>query len=369
MDGVARVEKPCGGDGSAACWSAQGLLATDTVKQQVKVKRATILAAHRGILVMTETHGNEGKRRGRRIPEGFRAFWSNGGEGKAGISAWVMEEFMKKVEGSCGGRAWVEVCSSTMFGSGRQAPSLQVGVVYLQTGSSGGRKETVTTMRKVVAELEGWGNALTIVTGDFNYVVDKMDRVSGGPPEYSGGAEAREAEDMNALLGRVGLQELEQNEFTYRFEGCRSRLDRIYTNMGRYEWMDRDIGCSALDWDDKASRHRPIAGFSRIKAETEFGERPINSEGVGAMSGGGGSSSHIRRRRGKPRARPQGSNSSCSRKRRSSRSHGRWRRGGVRPPLRRRLPASLLGRCGAAVHPRGRAGLLETRSGCQGGFP
>ena len=124
---------------------------------------------------------------------------------------------------------------------------LQLGVVYLQTGNSGGRAERMTTMRKLVASLEGWSKALTIVTGDFNFVVDKMDRVSGEQPEFTGGGDAREAAAVQALLEKVGLQELEQGEYTYRFESCRSRLDRMYTNMGRYEWLDRDIGCVALD--------------------------------------------------------------------------------------------------------------------------
>eukprot|EP00972_Heterocapsa_arctica_P002622 384719-Heterocapsa_arctica.AAC.1 len=83
---------------------------------------------------------------------------------------------------------------------------------------------------------------------------------------------------MKGLLGRIGLQELEQGEFTYRFDGCRSRLDRMYTNMGRYEWMDRDIGCVALDWDDRTSRHRPVAGYRKSKMETEEGEAQIRGE-------------------------------------------------------------------------------------------
>eukprot|EP00972_Heterocapsa_arctica_P086704 12782239-Heterocapsa_arctica.AAC.1 len=98
-------------------------------------------------------------------------------------------------------------------------------------------------MKKLIAELAKGGKSLNIVTGDFNYVVDKMDRVNGEPTEFTGAGDAREAQAMKGLMGRVGLQELEQSEFTYRFEGCRSRLDRMYTNMGRYEWLDRDIGC------------------------------------------------------------------------------------------------------------------------------
>jgi hypothetical protein len=55
----------------------------------------------------------------------------------------------------------------------------------------------------------------------------------------------------------------------------------MYTNMGRYEWMDRDIGCVALDWDDTTSRHRPIAGFRRSTGDKGQGERPIQNHEVG----------------------------------------------------------------------------------------
>ena len=56
---------------------------------------------------------------------------------------------------------------------------MQTGMVYLETGNSGGRTERLETMRRLVAEMERWGVTLHIVTGDFNYVVNKMDRISG----------------------------------------------------------------------------------------------------------------------------------------------------------------------------------------------
>ena len=127
---------------------------------------------------------------------------------------------------------------------------------------------------------EGRQNADHLV-GDFNYVVDKMDRINGVPAKFTGGGDEAEAQAIGILLEQAGLQELEQSEFTYRFEDCRSRIDRMYTNMGRYEWMDRDIGCVALDWDDTTSRHRPIAGFKRSTGDKGQGERPVQNHEVG----------------------------------------------------------------------------------------
>eukprot|EP00972_Heterocapsa_arctica_P059267 8741344-Heterocapsa_arctica.AAC.1 len=87
---------------------------------------------------------------------------------------------------------------------------MQIGMVYLQTGNSGGQVGRTATMRKLITEMRKGGKSLNIVTGDFNYVVDKMDRVSGETPELTGAVDAREAEAMKGLMGRVGLQELEQ---------------------------------------------------------------------------------------------------------------------------------------------------------------
>jgi DNA-binding FrmR family transcriptional regulator len=77
------------------------------------------------------------------------------------------------------------------------------------------------------------------------------------------------------------LKEIEQNEFTYRFESCRSKLDRIYTNIEQYEWLDRDISCVALNWDDGLSRHRPIAGHRRSRAGSMQNESVLQTDMVG----------------------------------------------------------------------------------------
>eukprot|EP00972_Heterocapsa_arctica_P002189 314473-Heterocapsa_arctica.AAC.1 len=69
---------------------------------------------------------------------------------------------------------------------------MQIGMVYLQTGNSGGPAERIATMRKLMVVMEKGGKSLNIVTGDFNYVVDKMDRVNGEPPEFTGAGDARE---------------------------------------------------------------------------------------------------------------------------------------------------------------------------------
>ncbi len=96
-------DKPYSGDWSMACWNAQGLLATSATKQHRKMARAKKLATHRDLLVMTETHGNEGKNRACRTPLGYKAFWGNSAGGEAGVGLWVRRGFLEAVVGDNGG--------------------------------------------------------------------------------------------------------------------------------------------------------------------------------------------------------------------------------------------------------------------------
>ena len=276
-------DRPYGGEWSMACWNAQGLLATSATKQHRKMARAKKLAAHRDILIMTETHGNEGKCRACRIPLGYKAFWGSSEGGEAGIGIWVRKGFLEAVVGDNGGYEHIDVDPgrTAVVRIWGPAGKIQIGMAYLQTGNSGGRAERTATMRRLAVELAKGGKTLNILAGDFNFVVDKMDRISGMPAGYTGAGDEGEAKVIDSVLEQAGLKELEQSEFTYRFETCRSRIDRIYTNMKRYEWLDRDIGCVALDWDDNTSRHRPIAGYRRGAGLKGQGEYPIQNHEVG----------------------------------------------------------------------------------------
>jgi hypothetical protein len=97
------------GEWNLTTWNAQGLLASCVTKQQAKMRRARSMVNNQDILIMEETHGNEGKCMAVRIPKGYKAFWSNGEEGEAGVCAWVRESFLKKIMGDVGGWNWIEV--------------------------------------------------------------------------------------------------------------------------------------------------------------------------------------------------------------------------------------------------------------------
>ena len=127
----------------------------DVAKQQMKRTRASKLAGVTDILVLQETHSNRGKCEGLRMPKGVRPFWSHGGAGQAGVGAWVKEAFLAKFDKHelihiVHGRAAILRCW------GAQG-KLQVGMVYLHTGNSGGRRERTDSMRNMIRELVKWG--------------------------------------------------------------------------------------------------------------------------------------------------------------------------------------------------------------------
>jgi hypothetical protein len=277
-------DKPYKGDWALASWNTQGLMAAKTFLQMAKRNKASNLASKKDIFVMQETHGNLGKCRGFRNKAGFRAFWSNGIDGADGVGAWVKEEFLAKICSGGGGHEWLEVVpgSAAILRCWGPLGRIQIGIVYLPTGASGGNVERQAVILKISSEMNQWKHALQILVGDFNFVVNSRDRYSGDPPSFSGDNDKAEAKQFEKSLLPLGLSEMYQPEPTYRnSKDCRSRLDRIYTNMDTYEWLDREIGCVALDWDDKHSRHRAISAFRKSADMKAPGDIPLQSEDIG----------------------------------------------------------------------------------------
>ena len=153
------------------------------------------------------------------------------------MGAGIREEWRSKMKGPAGGHRFIEVVPGRAAILQCWGPEgrVQIGMVYLPTGNSGGRAERMAAITQLTTEMLKGGHALNIVTGDFNYDPDKWSRFSGESPDYTGDGDAGEARSMETQFKRLELRELEQEAFTYRFEGCRSRLDRVYTNLGRHD--------------------------------------------------------------------------------------------------------------------------------------
>ena len=123
--------------------------------------------------------------------------------------------------------------------------------------------------------MAGYGVALNILMGDFNFVMKTEERIGGEEKKFTGDSDKSEAKHAEGLLKKMDFEELEQHQYTYRFEEGRSKIDRMYTNMRQFEKLDRDIGCVALGWKDHLSRHRPISGYTRMPQKKEARCKPL----------------------------------------------------------------------------------------------
>eukprot|EP00959_Pyramimonas_sp_CCMP1952_P371282 7775133-Pyramimonas_sp.AAC.1 len=81
---------------------------------------------------------------------------------------------------------------------------------------------------------------MTIISGDFNYVVHSADRVCPSTASNTGGRDYRDSCSWrNMLETPLGLHELYQPEHTYASPDSRSRIDRIYSNQYDVEYLDK----------------------------------------------------------------------------------------------------------------------------------
>ena len=117
---------------------------------------------------------------------------------------------------------------------------------------------------------------LTVLGGDFNYVITDEDRVSLNSTDCSGRRDAQEESHFQAVLGRRhGFFELFQGEYTHSSASARSRLDRVYFNYHVAEQLDRSIQSTALEWLLDLSHHRAVRVARHAPQRGEQDTRPI----------------------------------------------------------------------------------------------
>ena len=78
-------------------WNAQGLFHSKASKQEKKWKHVLKILRGRDFLLINETHTNQGKTKAfdeKMHQLGFRAFWSHGGNRRAGVGILVRHEFL-----------------------------------------------------------------------------------------------------------------------------------------------------------------------------------------------------------------------------------------------------------------------------------
>ena len=267
---------PFHGDYSGASWNSQAYFASDCLLQDAKQHYANQIFEKRDFLGLVETHSNLGKVLGARAQPGYQSFWSHGSNHQAGVGLMIKDAFLRRFN-PIGPTDWVEIEQGRAAKLSMRGPSgaLDIFIVYMASGSDtavrASRRATTTMISRHMASPE---QVLTIMMGDFNFVVDRRDRWSKNSGSWSGEADRGEADFFRTtLIQHFRLHELHQPLFTHECGLARSRLDRAYSNHSPADQLDRHFTCFALP-ATHLSAHRAIA-FSRRSGADTSRKRPV----------------------------------------------------------------------------------------------
>ena len=101
--------------------------------------------------------------------------------------------------------------------------------------------------RRLAAQIRPRTQVMTLIAGDFNFVVDPTDRICASSGMKTGARDYRDLARWRALVETpFGFHEWHQPEPTYVSPDSRSRLDRVYCNQWDTEFLDRSFASTAL---------------------------------------------------------------------------------------------------------------------------
>ncbi len=202
------------------------------------------------------------------------AFWSHGTRKTTGVAVVVKKSFLAhflpvRAEDCVEVVKGRIVCLHLSGEDGTQT----LASIYLSHDKP---HERVQALRRLRDHLRQRFCGLIVVAGDFNFVIDAMDRwsdLSGAP----GRANEREAATLKELCTEFELLEWYQPEFTNCTAGVRSRLDRIYVNMPRAELLDRVVEAAALEFTPGYSSHCPVGFEFRVPQRRTSAQFPTRA--------------------------------------------------------------------------------------------
>ena len=211
------------------------------------------------------------------IPHHSLAFYSHGSSRIGGVCLWIKKTFLDLFN-PIQRDSWIEVTpgrAAILRLDGPQG-SLDIGIVYLHTGAAQAQRRTL--QEAILRHLRPRETALSILFGDWNYVAQDEDRFCKYDARWTGDPDAPEQRWFSqTFCSERGFQELAQPDYTHDSALGQSRLDRVYSNHPLADQLDRDWGCSALDWSKGLSNHRPISFFRRGHTKRDFQSRPLPS--------------------------------------------------------------------------------------------
>ena len=264
-DNTTRHTIPFKGNYKGCSCNLEALMAVRTSRQTAKCNMLKRLMATHDYGTFQETHGTLGKEEAFSIPQGLVGFWSHLSAQKAGVGIILKQSFLDKF-------ATVQKGDFQELEPGRVARlrlrgpegHLDIWTIYLTTGEG-----TTADLRArnhshsiIRANLAPRDRVLSLLSGDWNYVVSNQDRWSCASKQWSGHSDHNESTTVtDEVFTPAGLHELYQEGHTYFSSIATSRLDRIYSNHHQSEQLDHKFGCSTLPRDPNATSHVPISFF------------------------------------------------------------------------------------------------------------
>ena len=231
----------------------------------------------RDFLALQETHSATGRSHCFRGGPDVTPFWSHGISTRtAGVALWVRQSFLQQFHP-------VTLDSCQEIAPGRAAVLRLAGFlgdldIYTMCMPSGGERPAREGLaHRIATTLRPQSQALSLMLGDWDFVVDPKQRFSRAPAEWTGSPDNAEAEAFADLFGKTHhFHELEQDGFTHASARGISRLNRAYSNHHFMDQVDREWGCAALSLVKTLSNHRAVSFFRRSRIPNGDGEKPID---------------------------------------------------------------------------------------------
>ena len=159
-----------------------------------------------------ETHGTEGKAAMYSLPPDCRAFWSHYDSQRAGVGLIINNAFLARFA-PIQDTDWIQVEQGRLACLCLWGPegNLDLWTAYLMTGDNPQQDKSSRdrTRRLLSTDLSATCSALSVVTGDWNYVVHLKDLWCDTHRDWTGHSNAKEAEEAHVLMFQpAGLHEL-----------------------------------------------------------------------------------------------------------------------------------------------------------------
>ena len=238
------------------------MASTPTLQDLKGTQLAKIMGTH-DFGVFSEVHSTTGKADAYRLPPGCVGFWSHLSSARAGVGIVLKDTFLarfRKIKDD----DFVEFDPGRLARLRLEGPEgcLDIWTVYCTTGKD--VKARDHTHAILGANLAPARSVLSIVAGDWNYVVQHEDRWCCTSKMWTGRTDQKEAErNKDSVFEPAGLHELHQEQYTHFTTDTNSRLDRVYTNHHTSEQLDHKFGCCTLPRRREVSTHAPLSFFRR----------------------------------------------------------------------------------------------------------